>query len=75
MLSSTPSERLSPERRESLRNALPVTVALLKAHRARDIDPAVIDAFVELSWMEWQGGGLKLTDTGTNICRQMTVRR
>lgn len=63
------------DRREALRAALPETVSLLKAQRAREIDAAAIDAYVALNWLEWQGGGLKLTETGSNICKQLTPRR
>jgi hypothetical protein len=67
------TSRIAP-RQEALRDALPATVALLHSRRARDIPEADIDAYVALNWLEWQGGSLKLTTTGANICRQMVVR-
>jgi len=43
---------------------------LLHHRRAGEIDEAVIDDMVSLSWLEWLGGSLQLTTTGVNICRQ-----
>jgi hypothetical protein len=63
---------LPDERWESLREALPATVALLAQRRADLIDAAVIDDFVMLQWLEWHGGGLRLTITGANVCAQVT---
>lgn len=65
---------LQPQRREVLRDALPATVGLLKMRRAAEIAESDIDDYVALNWMEWNGGGLRLTTTGENICRQMVVR-
>jgi hypothetical protein len=61
-------------RREALREALPATVQSLKLRRAADIDERLIDDYVALNWLEWNGGGLRLTTTGDNICRQLVVR-
>lgn len=57
-------------RRETLRDALPITAALLKQQRAGEIAEADIDDFVALNWLEWNGGALRLTVTGDNVCRQ-----
>lgn len=62
------------ERREALRQALLDTVDLLKRRRASEIDPALIDDYVELNWLEWHGGGLRLTVTGDNVCKQLMQR-
>jgi hypothetical protein len=61
----------SPDRRELLRQALPTSVAALHRRLARDIPVDDIDDYVRLNWLEWSGGGLKLTTTGENICRQL----
>ncbi|MBT9597460.1 MAG: hypothetical protein IV094_15875 [Vitreoscilla sp.] len=61
-------------RREALRDALLATVSLLKNHRAAEIDASFIEDYVALNWLEWNGGGLRLTITGSNVCKQLTVR-
>lgn len=58
------------ERRERLRRSLPATVELLQNRQADRIDDADIDAYVSLNWLEWHGGGLRLTITGRNVCAQ-----
>ncbi len=57
-------------RRDALRAQLPQVANLLRLRRAGEIEEAVIDDLVSLSWLEWTGGSLKLTATGSNICRQ-----
>ena len=61
-------------RLEALRDALPSTVDLLTRHRAGDIAEGYIDDYVALDWLKWNGGGLRLTATGTNVCRQVIER-
>ena len=56
------------ERRERLRRALPATVELLQSRQADRIADSDIDAYVNLNWLEWHGGGLRLTITGRNVC-------
>ncbi len=58
------------EQRERLRRALPATVELLQSRQADRIDDRDIDAYVALNWLEWHGGGLRLTITGRNVCAQ-----
>jgi hypothetical protein len=58
-------------RRERLRQALPATVDLLHHRQADRIDDNDIEAYVRLNWLEWHGGGLRLTITGRNVCAQM----
>lgn len=58
-----------------LRNALLATVDLLRRRRASEIPEGYIDGYVALNWLEWHGGGLRLTITGSNICRQVTLSR
>jgi len=57
--------------RERLRQALPATVDHLRQHQAGRIDDNDIEAYVRLNWLEWHGGGLRLTITGRNVCAQM----
>lgn len=57
--------------RERLRQALPATVDHLQQHQAGRIDDQDIEAYVRLNWLEWHGGGLRLTITGRNVCAQM----
>jgi hypothetical protein len=58
--------------RERLRQALPLTMQRLEQRQAELIDSDDIDAYVALNWLEWQGGGLRLTITGRNIRAQVT---
>jgi hypothetical protein len=57
--------------RERLRQALPATVDRLQQRQADQIDAGDIDAYVRLNWLEWHGGGLRLTITGRNVCAQL----
>ncbi|VWX59359.1 conserved hypothetical protein [Burkholderiales bacterium 8X] len=59
--------------RERLRIALPAAVDLLQHRQAGLIDTDDIDAYVQLNWLEWHGGGLRLTITGRNVCAQMST--
>ncbi|MEJ8859601.1 hypothetical protein WKW79_33920 [Variovorax robiniae] len=54
--------------KERLRQRLPLTARRLKEGQADRIDTGDIDAYVQLDWLEWHGGGLRLTDTGRNVC-------
>ena len=64
--SETPADR-----RERLRLALPAAAELLRTRQAGRIAADDIDDFVELNWLEWDGGTLRLTITGSNVCSQM----
>jgi hypothetical protein len=71
----TPITTLTPTlRHEALRDGLLDTVTLLKQHRAAEIVDGYIDHYVTLNWLEWNGGSLRLTVTGDNICKQLRVR-
>lgn len=59
--------------RERLRQALPLTVERLNQRQADLIEDSDIEAFVGLNWLEWHGGGLRLTITGRNVCAQLTT--
>lgn len=58
-------------RRDLLRDELLATVSLLKQRRAAEIAEGYIDDYVAMHWMEWQGGTLRLTTTGENVCRHL----
>ena len=62
---------LSVVRRDQLRNELLPTVDALYRRRADLVPESSIDDYVALHWLEWSGGSLRLTQTGTNICDQM----
>lgn len=61
-------------RRETLREALPASLALLHRRRASEIAPGYIDDYVALRWLDWHGGSLRVTVVGENICRQLSDR-
>jgi hypothetical protein len=61
-------------RTELLRDALQASVDLLHRRRASEIPESYINDYVDLNWLEWCGGGLRLTPTGENICRQISAR-
>ncbi len=69
-----PLHRTPAPRQEVLRNALPATVMLLKEHRAGDIAELDIADYVSMNWLEWNGGSLRLTVTGDNVCKQLRAR-
>lgn len=66
---------ISESRRGELRTALPGIEQLLVHRRAGDIDEGMIDDLVDLSWLEWNGGSLRVTATGKNILQQMQPPR
>lgn len=57
--------------REALRNALPASVDKLYRRRACDIPEGYIEDYVALNWLEWRGGGLRVTPVGENVCSQL----
>ena len=58
--------------REALKDALLSTVNLLEHRRCAEIAEGYIDGYVALNWMEWNGGSLRLTVTGSNNRKQLT---
>ncbi len=69
---ATRATRTPPmSRRDQLRMALLSTVDLLQRRRADLIPEGFIEDYVALHWLEWNGGALRLTVTGTNMCAQM----
>ena len=61
----------APTRTDALRNELLVTVDALQRRRADLVSETLIDDYVALYWMEWNGGTLQLTQTGKNVCDQL----
>lgn len=61
----------SPDRVGYLREALLTNVALLDRRRAGQIGDSTIDEYLALQWFEWNGGALRLTVVGQNICEQI----
>lgn len=59
---------------ETLRGALESSVESLRQRRAAEIPEGYIDAYVRLHWLEWNGGWLRLTTTGENVCRQVSAQ-
>ncbi len=56
-----------------LRQSLLAAVDCLHRRRADMIDASHIEDYVALQWMEWHGGGLRLTTVGSNVCAQLTT--
>jgi len=61
-------------RREQLRNELLTAVDSLHRRRADLISEGFIADYIALHWLEWNGGALRLTVSGDNICEQMRAR-
>jgi hypothetical protein len=64
------SLREESERKERLRQALPAAAELLRSRQAGLIAAREIEEFVALNWLEWHGGSLRLTVTGSNVVSQ-----
>ena len=58
-------------RREQLRIELLSTVDSLRRRRTDLVSEGFIADYVALHWLEWNGGALRLTVTGENVCAQM----
>jgi hypothetical protein len=73
---STESPPAGPiDQKERLRQALPAAVELLRTRQAGLIGAVEIEEFVALNWLEWHGGTLRLTVTGSNVCSQLSSAR
>ncbi len=48
----------------ALQDSLLATVDLLSRRRACDIPEQTIDRFVAMRWLQWNGGSLRLTESG-----------
>ncbi|WP_374675049.1 hypothetical protein [Ideonella sp.] len=64
----TPHGAMSTQRQRVLHDALAAAVALLHRRRASQIPETDIDDYVRLHWLRWDGGGLKLTALGEQMC-------
>ncbi|OUL98822.1 hypothetical protein [Variovorax sp. JS1663] len=62
---------ITDTRREELRAALLDAADLLDRNKAGEVGDEAIDDYVDLAWLEWDGGKLRVTTTGRNICRQL----
>lgn len=71
---ATPRQLPPVSRREQLRLALLATVDSLQRRRADLIAAGFIEDYVALDWLAWNGGSLRLTVTGANMCEQMRAR-
>jgi hypothetical protein len=67
---TAPASRLP---KQDLLAGLLGTVTLLEHRRAGEIAEGYIDDYVALNWLEWNGGSLRLTETGRNIRKQLTA--
>jgi hypothetical protein len=68
------SDRHPSSRREALRDALLDTIDKLHRRRASEIPEGLVEDYVTLNWLEWHGGGLRVTITGQNLCSQLRQR-
>jgi hypothetical protein len=58
-----------------LRNELLVTVESLERRRADLVSEPLIEGYVALNWLEWNGGTLRLTETGKNMRKQLRAEQ
>lgn len=72
---TAPARSPAELRQEVLRDALLASMEMLRRRRAADIPAGYIDDYVALNWLEWHGGGLRITTVGENICKQISSRR
>ena len=61
-------------RREQRRLELLSTVDLLHRRRADLVSDELIEDCVAFDWLEWNGGTLRLTVVGENVCQEMRAR-
>ena len=66
----TAADKVEAARKERLRLALPAAVELLRTRQANMISATEIEEFVAMNWLEWHGGSLRLTVTGSNVVSQ-----
>jgi hypothetical protein len=46
-------------------------VELLGQRQASQVADGLIADYLALEWLEWNGGTLRLTVTGSNVCEQL----
>jgi hypothetical protein len=61
-------------RQEQLSLEFLTTVDSLHRRRADLVSEGFIEDYVALHWLEWNGGALRLTLTGTSMCAHMRAR-
>lgn len=66
-------ELLTAPRQQALRDTLLTTVDLLRRCRAAEVPEGDLDDYVALNWLEWNGGSLRLTEVGDNLCKQLNA--
>lgn len=74
MASVASSHRMSVARYASLTTSFPAAVDALKRRLAPQVGDQAISQFVSLGWLEWNGGGLKVTTVGENLCTASRLR-
>ena len=62
-------------RGQALRDSLLSTVELLGQRQAEKVGDGLIADYLALNWLEWDGGTLRLTVTGRNVCDQLRAGR
>jgi hypothetical protein len=62
-------------RRETLRDALPDSIAMLLRCQTGAIPMGFLDDYVALNWLAWHRGVLSVTPLGKRICQQVAVRQ
>jgi hypothetical protein len=55
-------------RREQLRDALPLTLAMLSSNRPDLINPGYVEDYIALRWLESGQFGIRLTTAGQAVC-------
>ena len=61
------STSISATRKDELRSEFATTLDSLKRRRADLVSESLIEEYVALYWLEWNGGTLQLTETGRNV--------
>ena len=56
-----------------LRSRILQDVDLLDRRRAGEIADDYLDAYVGLGWLQWHGGGLRLTARGLSVCTEQSA--
>ena len=58
-------------RGQMLRDSLLPTVELLGQRNASQVGDELLADYLALDWLEWNGGTLRLTAIGSNVCEQL----
>lgn len=68
------ADKLPQSRGDALHASFQTVVDALHRRRADTIGDGVIADYVALNWLEWHGGALRLTESGSNIYAQIQQR-